>query len=104
MKQQPLEQAHLILVKNPKHHSKGDFSLADNGQLSTAKHNRHTFSGIGVYHPKIFAGHESGKFKLGPILKAAADKGLVSGEKLSGLWMDIGTPERLKELEKYLKN
>lgn len=103
LKQQPLKLAHLILVDNPEYHLEGDFSLAEDGQLSTAAHNRYTFTGIGIYDPKLFAGNSRGKLKLGPILKAAADKGLVSGEKFEGLWMDIGTPQRLQALEQYIE-
>ena len=76
LKQQSLKLAHLILVKNPQYHLEGDFSLTTDGQLSTSAYNRYTFSGIGVYNPKLFAGNTGGKLKLGPILKAAADKGL----------------------------
>lgn len=101
LKRQSFKLAHLVLVENPGYHPEGDFSLGDDGQLGIAGHNRHTFCGIGVYDPKLFFELESGTVKLGPILKAAADKGLVSGEKHEGLWMDIGTPERLQELEDY---
>ncbi len=99
LRKQRLTLAHLILVDNPEFHLDGDFSLATNGLLSTAHDNRYTFTGIGLYNPKLFENHEINKLKLGPILKDAADKGYVSGEKFMGLWMDIGTPQRLQELE-----
>lgn len=104
LRQQSLKLAHLVLINNPSHHPEGDFSLANNGQLSTAAYNRHTFSGIGVYHPQLFSGIGLEKLKLGPILKAAADKGFVSGEKFSGFWMDIGTPQRLQTLDEYYRS
>ena len=96
-----IDRAHLVLVENPEFHQEGDFSLAKDGYLSTADDNRYTFSGIGIYHPKLFENCAAGKLKLGPILKAAADNGQVSGERFRGLWMDIGTPERLQEVDEY---
>ena len=101
LKEKTIKLAHLILVENPEFHHEGDFSLATDGYLSTATENRHTFSGIGVYHPRLFDHQREGKLKLGPILKAAADKGQVTGEKFTDLWMDIGTPQRLKEVNEY---
>lgn len=101
LRYRPIDQAHLVLTENPEFHQEGDFSLDKKGNLSTADHNRHTFSGIGVYHPKLFQNCSEGKLKLGPILKTAADDGHVSGERFMGLWMDIGTPERLQEADEY---
>ena len=101
LRSQRLKFAHLVLVDNPDFNLKGDFSLAVNGKLSTADYNRHTFTGIGLYHPKLFENYSTDKLKLGPILKAEADAGEVSGEKFKGLWMDIGTPQRLRTLEAY---
>jgi MurNAc alpha-1-phosphate uridylyltransferase len=101
LRSQPLTLAHLILVDNPEFNLKGDFSLATSGHLSTANYNRHTFTGIGLYHPKLFENYPINKLKLGPILKTAADAGEVSGEKFKGLWMDIGTPQRLEALGDY---
>jgi len=101
LKQQPVKLAHLILVDNPKFHLTGDFSLAADGLLSTDSHNRYTFTGIGLYDPKLFKNYKLNTLKLGPILKGAAAKGYISGDKFTGLWMDIGTPQRLQELENY---
>lgn len=101
LRTQPLKLAHLVLVENPEFNLRGDFSLASNGQLSTAHYNRYTFTGIGLYHPKLFENYPIEKRKLGPILKSAADAGDVSGEKFNGLWMDIGTPQRLEALGNY---
>jgi len=62
-----------------------------------------TYSGIGVYHPQLFAGLEPGIRPLAPLLKKAMDSNRVSGEHYRGRWYDIGTPERLTELDLQLK-
>lgn len=94
--------AHLVLVPNPPHHPRGDFALRD-GAVSAAGEPKLTFSGIGLYDPLLFAGIERGaKAKLAPLLRAAMDAGAVSGELHAGRWMDIGTPERLAELDRLL--
>jgi MurNAc alpha-1-phosphate uridylyltransferase len=95
--------AHLVLVDNPVHHRDGDFALDAQGRLSSAQAGRLTFSGIGVYRPEFFAGIVPGERKaLGPMLYAAIGEGRVSGERHRGLWMDIGTPERLQHLQRLL--
>lgn len=95
--------AHLVMVVNPPHNPQGDFCLAENGQLQTEGQRKLTYSGIGVYHPRLFAGLEPGIRPLAPLLKTAMAKGLVSGEHYQGRWLDIGTPERLRELDAELK-
>ncbi|WP_089726894.1 N-acetylmuramate alpha-1-phosphate uridylyltransferase MurU [Candidatus Thiosymbion oneisti] len=94
--------AHLVLVDNPPHHPEGDFALA-NGRLSTQDTPRYTYSGIGIYHPDLFRGCSGGAFPLAPLLRAAMERGLVSGEHYAGRWLDIGTPERLQALDRMLK-
>jgi MurNAc alpha-1-phosphate uridylyltransferase len=93
--------AHLVLVENPPHHPQGDFALQ--GDKVTAEDEpKFTFSGIGVYRPELFAGRQPGKFPLAPLLREAMAKGLVSGQIYPGFWMDIGTVERLRELDERL--
>lgn len=94
--------AHLIMVANPEHNPSGDFSLSDN-LLSATGDNKLTYSGIGVYHPHLFAGCEPGRFPLAPLLKKAMDEKQISGEYYRGKWVDVGTPQRLQELDKALK-
>lgn len=90
--------AHLVLVDNPRHHPQGDFRLSG-GRASLHTGTPLTFSGIGWYHPALFAGLPEGRRALGPVLREAIDRGQVSAEHYTGDWRDIGTPERLAALE-----
>lgn len=96
--------AHLVLVNNPPHNPQGDFVLTNTGAVEQEGENKQTFSGIGVYHPDLFKGYPNGKLALAPILRKAMDQHQVSGESYQGVWHDIGTPERLNELDLYLKS
>ncbi len=98
----PHDLAHLVLVPNPAHNARGDFVL-DNGRIVETAGERLTFSGVGVYRAGLFAGCSDGIFKLAPLLRAAAREGRVSGELHSGTWLDIGTPERLADLDGLLR-
>ncbi|RJG07088.1 nucleotidyltransferase family protein [Noviherbaspirillum cavernae] len=90
--------AWLYLVKNPPHHPKGDFAL-NSFSIANEGEPRYTFSGIGVYRPEIFDGIEAGQSApLAPILRRYADRGHVGGEVVRGNWTDVGTPERLAQL------
>jgi N-acetyl-alpha-D-muramate 1-phosphate uridylyltransferase len=91
-----IDLAHLVMINNPPHNPEGDFSLNASGLLSEQGSNKLTFSGIGVYHPKLFENIPVAPLKLRPVLNAAMQLQRISGEKFSGLWMDIGTPERLQ--------
>jgi len=93
--------AHLIMVDNPEHNSGGDFALKD-GLLSTTGPTLQTYSGIGVYDPQIFSGTDSRLFSLVPLLKQAMLNQQVSGQYFKGRWFDIGTPERLIQLDRLL--
>lgn len=96
--------AHLVLADNPPHHPTGDFSLNDR-QVHDAQPGAATltYSGIAVLHPQLFDGCAAGAFKLAPLLRAAMAQGQVSGERLSGQWVDVGTHERLAEVEHLLE-
>ena len=89
--------AHLVLVDNPEHNDSGDFSLSD-GCVGNDGSPRHTFSGIAQYQRRFFADLAPGKQALAPLLRAAAARGEVSGELFRGSWVDIGTAERLAQL------
>lgn len=93
---------HLVLVPSPTHNAKGDFALqgdrvvqTDEGQL--------TFSGVSVLHPQLFAGLGVSKYPLRPLFEKAVAAGRLRGELYSGRWCDVGTPQRLRQLEQQLE-
>ena len=91
--------AHIVLVDNPEHHRLGDFCLDMLAKVSLNCAEKFTFSGIGLYHPELFSNIPRGSRKLGHLLREAILNQRVSGQHFSGFWMDIGTPERLQELD-----
>ena len=96
--------AHLVLAPNPAHHPSGDFHLID-GQVRDSQpgSTNLTYSGIAVLHPQLFEGCSAGAFKLAPLLRTAMANGQVSGERLNGQWVDVGTHERLAEAEALIE-
>lgn len=106
--------AHIVLVDNPGHNTHGDFSLRDDGAVESDGPHRLTFAGIGVYRPSLFdrwreiigdvqgADETPPRFKLAPLLRAAMKQGRVTGGLHNGLWTDVGTPERLAQLDAEL--
>ncbi|MGZ5053733.1 MAG: N-acetylmuramate alpha-1-phosphate uridylyltransferase MurU [Methylobacter sp.] len=101
LKNRTVDLAHLVLTDNPEHHPEGDFGLDKSGLVVTNNIEQFTFSGIGLYRPELFNDIPVGPCKLGPLLRQAIAVGRVSGQKMDGFWMDIGTPERLQELDFY---
>lgn len=111
---QPDGDAHLVLIDNPAHNPDGDFALAGDGRVLSEGGSRLTFSGIGVYRPAMLdgwretigdapgAGDTPPRFRLAPLLRAAMARSRVSGERHAGRWTDIGTPQRLAELDREL--
>ncbi len=89
--------AHLIVVENPAHHLEGDFSL-HHGLLVDGGEAALTFSGIGIYNPQLFATQQSDHFRLAPLLREAMVRKVISGEKYTGCWFDIGSEDRLNSL------
>lgn len=95
--------AHVVLVPNPEHNPKGDFVLSDGRVLSEGA-NAYTFSGISVLSPRLFDGLEVGQqAALAPLLRHAIGQGKVTGECYDGYWVDVGTPQRLEEVDLYVK-
>lgn len=95
--------AWLLLVDNPAHNPDGDFALID-GQVAEQGTPMYTFSGIGIYRPVLFGSVVRGsKAKLAPLLRLAMADGKVGGMHYAGRWTDVGTPQRLLELDLELK-
>lgn len=111
----PAGLAHLVLVDNPPQHPHGDFGLRDDGSVVSGNAAKLTFAGIGVYRPSLFAGWRTvigaadgadaapPRFKLAPLLRAAMAREAVTGEHHDGRWTDVGTPQRLAQLDIELK-
>ena len=109
--------AHLVMVANPAHHTSGDFSLLPSpacgggaggeGRQQVIYANgaqTFTYTGIGVFSPSFFSEVKPGTvMKLRPLLDAAIATGTLTGERFAGRWVDVGTPQRLAELDQELK-
>ena len=93
----------LVMVDNPFHHPAGDFFL-DGDKIRGQGTSLLTFSGIGLYCPQLFSAIPHGsKAKLAPLLREAMDCGKVGGMHHHGRWVDVGTPQRLAELDHELR-
>lgn len=92
-------QGHLVMVPTPGYREQGDFDLVA-GRVRNAERPKLTFSGVAIYRPEFFSACRPGRFPLAPMLRDAADKGLLSGSLYAGLWADVGTPERLAALNR----
>jgi len=100
--------AHLVLASNPAHYPNGDFGLANGRVTASAIRNPQsailTFTGIGIYQPILFEHIPRGTaVPLAPLLRAQIALNKVSGEHYNGCWVDVGTPQRLEELDKQLR-
>ena len=93
--------AHLVMVPNPVQHPTGDFVL-EQGRLLARGEPRVTYAGLSVMSPELFEGIKPGKAALRPLLDTAITEARLSGQLWSGRWSDVGTPERLRELENKL--
>lgn len=103
--------AHLLLVDNPPQHPRGDFQLDADGRVGNDGDRKLTYAGIGLYRAGLFddwrgalgdaAGSELDppRFSIVPLLRRAADRGRLRGSHHHGRWTDVGTPERLRELD-----
>jgi len=107
----PGDLAWLMLVDNPDHHQQGDFYLQQGRVLDAGPMDANsaepdkralTFSGIGIYDPQLFASLPDAAFPLGPLLRDTMRNNRVAGQHYTGRWYDIGTPERLAELDRLL--
>ena len=98
---------HLWLVPNPPHNPRGDFGLEPSGLALSRAATQYTFSTVGLYRRSLFEaphcpippGNPAGtKAPLAPLLRAAMDNQLITAELYTGPWTDVGTPERLAQL------
>lgn len=94
--------AHIVLIKNPAHNLEGDFCLIES-KVFLQGEPRYTLAGIHVYHPALFKNCTPGKFSVVPLLHDAIRAGKVSGEYFNGTWFDVGTVERLNEINHLLQ-
>ena len=91
--------AHIYLVPNPPHNPKGDFGIAADGLALSRADQQFTYSTAGLYRPGLFRDTPAGqKAALAPLLRQAMQSGDVTAALYSGAWTDVGTPERLAEL------
>ena len=93
------DDAHLVFVPKPPYKAAGDFDLQD-GRVVAGDDPGLTFSGVAVYRPRFFAGCEPGRFPLAPMLTEAAQDDRLAGSLFTGTWEDVGTPERLAQLNR----
>ena len=86
----------LLLVPNPAHNARGDFGLDEDGSI-TAREPKLTYGGVAVLDTKLFEGFAPGRRPLKPVLDLSVERGDLRGQFYDGLWIDVGTPERLEE-------
>lgn len=100
------QKAHLILIDNPEHNNGGDFAI-NNGLASeqpVGDADKYTFAGISVMSPRLVDGLVLGQpAALAPLLKQAMLKFQVTAEVITDNWIDVGTPERLEQINEFLK-
>jgi MurNAc alpha-1-phosphate uridylyltransferase len=89
--------AHLVLVPDPEYKPAGDFAL-QGARVANRGDFMATFSGIAVYHPRLFDTCEAGRYSVVPLIRNAVEHHLVTGELYQGQWADLGTIDRLQNL------
>ncbi|MFT5603074.1 MAG: MurNAc alpha-1-phosphate uridylyltransferase [Paracoccaceae bacterium] len=94
-----VQSAHLVMVDNPEHNDGGDFYLREGLLYIEGPGEALTYAGIALINPSLFAGSEGGCLPLRPFLERAIELGAVSAEHFQREWVDVGTPERLIELD-----
>jgi MurNAc alpha-1-phosphate uridylyltransferase len=99
----PGAEAHLVLVPNPPQHPRGDFGLSAGRALPHSEAApSFTFAGVGLYRPSLFRGCRDGAFPLKPLLLRAMAAGTCTAQLHQGVWEDVGTPQRLQDLDARL--
>lgn len=93
---------HLVMVPNPEQHPKGDFAVKQSRLLETGE-TKLTFSGVGVYHPDLFTSIEKGQpYRLAPLIRECIRNNQAAATVHHGVWHDVGTPQRLKDINSWL--
>ncbi len=100
----PRDLAQLVLVPNPAHNQTGDFWLDAQGRVAEEGGERLTYSGVAILRPELFDGAVPGRFPLLPWLLRAREASRLGAQKHQGRWLDIGTPERLAQLDAELRS
>lgn len=104
-------QGRLVMVENPAHNAEGDFHIEENGcligksspELASSTEPSRTFSGIALYRKEMFDALAPGVQALAPLFRALIKHRQLEGIAYDGEWTDVGTPERLKDLNKRYK-
>ncbi len=99
--------AHLLLIDNPTHNSGGDFTINDGlaCEQAVANADKFTFAGISVMSPRLVDGLVQGQpAALAPLLKQAMMKFQITAEVIKDNWIDVGTPERLTQVNEFIKS
>ena len=90
---------HLVLVPKPDFRPHGDFELRD-GKVQNSTTPTLSYGGFALYRPEFFRHCSAGRFSVVPLMRAAADEGRLAGSIYDGPWQDVGTPERLEQLNR----
>ena len=116
----------LVLVKNPEHNKRGDFSFSADlsseldssldlkHSLLTKPHSRfhnksqlfYTFSGISLQRASSIKNYTECReiFPLKEYFDDAIVRNTLAGITHEGLWVDVGTPERLETIRALQEN
>ena len=101
------QRAHLLLIDNPEHNDSGDFAINNSlaSEQPVAEADKYTFAGISVMSPRLFDGLVTGQpAPLAPLLKQAMLKFQITAEVIKDNWIDVGTPERLIQVNNYIED
>jgi len=85
----------------------GDFNMTADGLVTRRTEHRESpfvFTGVSIAHPRLFEGAPQGRFSLNVLWDRAIERGRLYGARLDGMWMHVGTPEALKEAEKWIEH
>ena len=101
--QKKISGAHLVFVDNPTFHPVGDYGLDENGRVHLDGVVRYTYANVGVLHPRVFDDFSAGAFRLSSVFNGAILKNAVTGERYSGVWHNVGTPDELSCLREKMQ-